>query len=256
MEISTLLKASALCACMAFPAFGQGVPTVDVTSIAKLTAMLTEAKAQLTEQIKQNLVLDEQTRQFLQQINLLDDQIKALRDGLSLADLGIGPNFLKDIMPEITDLAAEIKAARDMDWKNLLTGTINGQPAEDFVRDLFLDAGVTPERVKELANSTNPSQARIGARANTSAFLSAAAEASAGDARRSLERVDELVHKIPTTAGLKEAIDLNTRVTAELAIALSNVWAMEAAQTVGMGSAGIMDAATAADEARFIKLLD
>lgn len=256
MKITNLLKATALCTCMALPVFAQGVPTVDATSIAKLTAMLTEAKAQLAEQIKQNLALDDQTLKLIEQITLLKDQIAALRDGLTLEALGIGPDFLNDIMPEVTDLAAEIKAARDMDWENLLTGTINGQSAEDYVKGIFLDAGVKPERVEELANSDDPKQARIGAQANTSAFLSAAAESSAEDAGESLERVDELVRKIPTTAGLKEAIDLNTRVTAELAIALSNVWAMEAAQTVGMGSAGVMDAATAADEARFIKLLD
>lgn len=256
MKLKTFLKATAVCTCMAMPVFAQGVPTKDATSIIKLTAMLTEAKAQLAEQIKQNLVLDEQTKQLLQQIALLEDQIKALRDGLSLSDLGIGPDFLKEIMPEISDLAAEIEAARNMDWENLLSGTINGQDAGDYVKSIFLDAGVEPSRVEELANSDNPTAARIGAQANTSAFLTAAAESSAEDAAQSLQRVDELVQKIPTTAGLKEAIDLNTRVTAELAIALSNVWAMEAAQTVGMGSAGVMDAATAADEEKFIRLLD
>lgn len=256
MKIASLLKTTAVCACLSLPAFAQGVPTVDVTSIAKLTAMLTEAKSQLAEQIRQNLTLDDQTLKLLEQIKLMEGQLKSLRDGLSLADLGIGPEFLKEIMPEISDLAAQYKAARDMDWENLLSGTINGQSAKDYVYGVFLDAGVEPSRVEALANSDDPSQARIGAQANTSAFLSAAAESSAEDATQSLERVDELVQKIPTTAGLKEAIDLNTRVTAELAIALSNVWAMEAAQTVGMGSAGVMDAATAADEARFIKLTD
>lgn len=256
MKLSTLFKTTAVCICIALPAHSQGVPTKDPLAIAKLTAMLTEARSQLAEQIKQNITLDEQTKQLLQQILLLEEQIKALKDGLSLADLGIGPDFLKEIMPEITDLASELDAARNMDWDNLLTGTINGQSTEGFVKDVFLGAGVSPEDVEDLANSENPSQARIGSQANTSAFLTAAAEASAEDARESLQRVDELVQKIPSTAGLKAAIDLNTRVTAELAIALSNVWAMEAAQTVGMGSAGVMDAATAAEEEKFIRLLD
>lgn len=256
MKLTALLKTAALCACMALPAFSQGVPTVDRTSIAKLVEMLTEARAQLQEQIKQNLTLDEQTQKLLQQIALLEDQIKALRDGLDLAALGIGPDFLKEILPEVTDLTAELDAARRMDWDNLMAGTINGQSTEDFVRGVFLDAGIEPQRVEDMTNSDDPSEARIGSQANTSAFLSAAAESSAEDARESLQRVDTLVQKIPTTKGLKEAIDLNTRVTAELAIALSNVWAMEAAQTVGMGSAGVMDAATAAEEEKFIRLMD
>ena len=54
---------------------------------------------------------------------------------------------------------------------------------------------------------------------------------------------------------MKEAVDLNTRVTAELSIALANIWTMESAQLMGMGEAGVMDAATAADEEKFIKVL-
>ncbi|WP_299641194.1 type IV secretion system protein [uncultured Tateyamaria sp.] len=206
------MQAAAVCACLSMPANAQGVPTFDVTSIAKLTEMLTEARNQLQEQIRQNFILDEQTRQLLQQINLLEDQINALREGLTLEALGIGPDFLNEIMPGVSDLASNIEAARNMDWENFLEGTVAGMDAEDFVRDVFTGAGVTPERIEELANSDDPSQARIGGRANTSAFLSAAAEASAEDARESLERVDELVRKTQTTTGLKEAIDLNTSV--------------------------------------------
>ena len=55
--------------------------------------------------------------------------------------------------------------------------------------------------------------------------------------------------------GLKEAIDLNTRVTAELSIAMANIWNMESAQLMGMGEAGVMDAATAAEEEKFIKVI-
>lgn len=89
----------------------------------------------------------------------------------------------------------------------------------------------------------------------TAAFLSAAAETSSVKASESLERVHELVQEIPDTEGLKEAIDLNTRVTAELSIALANIWNMESAQLMGMGEAGVMDAATAAEEQKFIKVL-
>jgi len=254
MRLKALLKitATSLCLALPLPAYSQGVPTVDATSIAKLTAMLAEARSQLQEAIKQNVILDEQTKHMLQQILLLKQQIAALRDGLSLEALGIGPDFLENILPGISDLKTQLTAALDMDWENLLGGEINGQPTESFVAEFFKNAGITPERVEELSNSEDGTQARIGTQANTSAFLSAAAEASAEDAQKSLERVDQLM-RIDTT-NLKQAIDLNTRVTGELAIALANIWSMEAAQTIGMGQAGVMDAATAAEEARFIKL--
>ncbi|QIR86626.1 hypothetical protein [Paracoccus sp. AK26] len=98
---------------LALPAGGQGVPTIDATSLAKLAEQLTEAKLQLKEQIAQNLKLDEQTTQLLQQIVLLQDQIRALRDGLTLADLGVDPeSFLRDILPGFSDLTTSVEVNR------------------------------------------------------------------------------------------------------------------------------------------------
>jgi type IV secretion system protein VirB5 len=67
-----------------------------------------------------------------------------------------------------------------------------------------------------------------------------------------LERVDRLVGLIDDMDELKESIDLNTRVTAELAIALVAMWQLEAVQTVGDGTGGVIDAATIAEEQRFM----
>ena len=86
-----LLTAGAVACVLALPVNSQGVPTIDVTSLAKLAEQLTEAKLQLREQVAQNLKLDEQTRQLLEQIMLLQNQIDALRNGLTLADLGVEP---------------------------------------------------------------------------------------------------------------------------------------------------------------------
>ena len=51
---------------------------------------------------------------------------------------------------------------------------------------------------------------------------------------------------------LKDSVDLNTRVTAELAIAMVAMWQLEAVQTVGAGQMGVIDAATIAEEQRFM----
>ncbi|MBM1403422.1 type IV secretion system protein, partial [Sulfitobacter mediterraneus] len=84
------------------------------------------------------------------------------------------------------------------------------------------------------------------------ALVSAAAQNSYEDAGQSLERVDRLVGLIDDMDELKESIDLNTRVTAELAIALVAMWQLEAIQTVGDGTGGVIDAATIAEEQRFM----
>lgn len=44
----------------------------------------------------------------------------------------------------------------------------------------------------------------------------------------------------------------NTRVTAELAIAMTRMWELEAIQTLGAGNAGVVDAATVAEERRYM----
>lgn len=253
-----LLTAGAVACVLALPVNSQGVPTIDVTSLAKLAEQLTEAKLQLREQVAQNLKLDEQTRQLLEQIALLQNQIDALRNGLTLADLGIDPeNFLRDILPDFSDLTASLDAARTGDWGQVLASGDalgGGRTVTGHVDSTFETAGLSRDRVDTLAQSEDQTASRIGQSANVNAFMSVAAESSSQAATDSLTRLDGLVQKIPDTEGLKEAIDLNTRVTAELGIALANVWSMEAIQTVGQGNMGVMDAATAADEEKYLRM--
>ena len=118
----------------------------------------------------------------------------------------------------------------------------------------FEQSGIERSDVDALASSDDPSAARIGNQANVGAFMSVAAESSSQAARESLTRMDGFMQQIGDTTNLKEAIDLNTRVTGELGIALANIWAMEAVQTVSLGEAGIMDAATAADEEKYLTI--
>ena len=66
---------------------------------------------------------------------------------------------------------------------------------------------------------------------------------------RLVERVADL---IPDMEDLKESMDHNTRVTAELAIAMTRMWELEAIQTLGAGNAGVVDAATVAEERRYM----
>lgn len=238
-------------------AIGQGVPTVDLTSIARLGEILTQARSQLQEQVQQNLKLDEQTQRLIAQLQELLSIRDALRNGLTLADLGFDPEtFLRQIMPGFSDLTRSLNAARTGDWQSVMASgsPMSGQGIMAHVERAMGSGGLTRGRVDELAESEDAASARIGTSANVNVFMSVAAESSSEAARESLTRIDGLVGKIEGTVNLKQAIDLNTRVTAELGIALANVWAMQAVQTVGMGQAGIMDAATAADEEKYLKI--
>ena len=238
-------------------ATAQGVPTIDLSSIAKIGEVLTEAKLQVREMIASNLKLDDQILKQIEQIATLKAQLEALKNGLTLDALGIPDpdTFFDDILPDVSELTGGLISAKDGHYELMTTsGKVGDKPAPEYVEDFFASVGLNVKLVDRLAKSEDPGQARIGTQANTAAYLSAAAETSAVKASESLGRVHELVQAIPDTEGLKEAIDLNTRVTAELSIALANIWNMESAQLMGMGEAGVMDAATAADEQKFIKV--
>ncbi len=238
------------------PVTAQGIPTIDLSAIAQIKLVITEAKAQLKQLIAQNLKLDEQTLKMIEQLKLLHAQIRQLSQGLTLADLGLGPNFLQDILPEFSDLTGSLTAAKSGNWSGALSsGTVNGQPVQAYVTSLFQSAGLTKTTVDQLAASTTPASARIGTAANASAFLSVAAEAASKDARDGLTRLDTIAKDIPTTPTLKAAVDLNTRATVELGIALAQIAMMTSVQTAGLGEMGVLDAATAAEEERYIKVL-
>lgn len=253
--------ATALAVVLALQPIGvqaQGVPTIDLTSIAKIGEVLTEAKLQVKEMIASNLKLDEQIVNQIEQIMTLKAQLDALKNGLTLEALGIPDpdTFFDDILPDVSDLTGGLTAAKDGSYSGMTaSGTVGGKPAAQYVEEFFASVGLDVKTVNALAKSENEGAARIGTQANTAAFMSAAAETSAIKAGESLERVNDLVQMIPDTEGLKEAVDLNTRVTAELSIALANIWNMESAQLMSMGEAGVMDAATAAAEEKFIKVL-
>ena len=82
-------------------------------------------------------------------------------------------------------------------------------------------------------------------------MLSVAAEESHKEAGQSLERLETMVGMIDEQEGLKAAVDLNTRVTSELGIILTQIWRLEAAEGVNGGQLGVVDAATLAEERKF-----
>jgi type IV secretion system protein VirB5 len=82
-------------------------------------------------------------------------------------------------------------------------------------------------------------------------MLSVAAQESHEEAGESLDRLETMVGLIDDQDGLKAAVDLNTRITAELGIILTQIWRLEAAQGVSAGQLGVVDASTLAAERSF-----
>lgn len=236
-----------------FPAAAQGVPVVDTQNIA-------QSIQQLRQMIEDEILQNEQLVQLREQLATLTQQLAELQrtyEALTrLADL---PEIIRTEMEEelnglldqeFGDILATIEAIKTGDFSGL-SGS-GATEIETQMDRVLADLGFDEDTLAEMASSDNASANRVATQATTGALVSAAAQNSYDDAGQSLERVDRLVGLIDDMDELKESIDLNTRVTAELAIALVAMWQLEAIQTVGDGTGGVIDAATIAEEQRFM----
>ena len=253
-----LTLASVLALCSPFvtsaPALAQGVPVVDTQNIAQNIQ-------QLRQMIEDEILQNEQLVQLREQLATLTEQLAELqRTYEALTRLAELPEIIRTQMEdelnglldqEFGDIIATIQAIKTGDFSGL-TGS-GASEIETQMDRVLADLGFDEDTLSEMARSGNPGAERVATQATTGALVSAAAQNSYEDAGQSLERVDRLVGLIDDMDELKESVDLNTRVTAELAIALVAMWQLEAIQTVGDGTGGVIDAATIAEEQRFME---
>lgn len=236
------------------PAYAQGVPVVDTQNIAQNIQ-------QLRQMIEDELLQNEQLLQLREQLTTLTDQLAQLQETYdALTRLAELPEIIATEMEaelngildqEFGDIQATIQAIHTGDFSGL-SGSGAGEIETQMDR-VLADLGFDEDTLSEMATSGNAGAERIATQATTGALVSAAAQNSYEDAGQSLERVDRLVGLIDDMDELKESVDLNTRVTAELAIALVAMWQLEAVQTVGDGTGGVIDAATIAEEQNFME---
>ena len=239
---------------LAAPALAQGVPVVDTQNIAQNIQ-------QLRQMIEDELLQNEQLLQLREQLSTLTDQLAQLQDTYdALTRLAELPEVIATEMEdelngildqEFGDIQATIQAIRTGDFSGL-SGS-GASEIETPMDRVLAELGFDEDTLSEMATSGNAGAERIATQATTGALVSAAAQNSYDDAGQSLERVDRLVGLIDDMDELKESVDLNTRVTAELAIALVAMWQLEAVQTVGDGTGGVIDAATIAEEQNFME---
>ena len=235
------------------PILAQGVPVVDTQNIAQNIQ-------QLRQMIEDEILQNEQLVQLREQLATLTDQLAELqRTYEALTRLAELPEIIRTQMEdelnglldqEFDDIIATIDAIKNGDFSGL-SGS-GASEIETQMDRVLADLGFDEDTLSEMASSGNASANRIATQATTGALVSAAAQNSYEDAGQSLERVDRLVGLIDDMDELKESVDLNTRVTAELAIALVAMWQLEAIQTLGDGTGGVIDAATIAEEQRFM----
>jgi type IV secretion system protein VirB5 len=240
----------ALATALAGPVSAQGVPTVDTQNIAQeirqLQQMLQDFGIQ-TDLLDNAL---EQLEVVQNQLDQLQEMYASLTGPRSIIGMVMGDGLDGLLEAKFRDLPGLIRGIQTGDWSNLLG--ITAGPMRTQMEQVLARAGFDEDSLREIATSGNPGAEGVATRATTGAVMSTAAQNSHAEAAQSLERVERLVTMIPQMEDLKAAMDHNTRVTAELAIAMTRMWELEAIQTLGAGNAGVVDAATIAEERRYM----
>lgn len=249
-SLTTTATTVALTTALAGPVAAQGVPTVDTQNIAQeirqLQQMLQDFGIQTD--LFDNALAQLETLQG--QLDQLNEMYASLTGPRSILGLAMGGDLDSLLQQNFEDIPGLIRGIQAGDWSSLIG------PNAGFMRtqmeQALASAGFDEDSLNEIATSGNPGAEGVATRATTGAVMSAAAQNSHTEAALSLDRVERLVSMIPEMEDLKASMDHNTRVTAELAIAMTRMWELEAIQTLGAGNAGVVDAATVAEERRYM----
>lgn len=248
--VKTGVAAAAIVLAVSGPATSQGMATFDVRAVAQAIRQLQQMARDygLQTDIFENAL--EQLDLLQQQFDKLEEMYASLTGPRSIVGIAMGDGLDGLLDAKFDDVPGLIRGIQTGDWSNLLG--ITAGPMRTQMEQALASAGFDEDSLREIATSGNPGAEGVATRATTGAVMSAAAQNSHAEAAQSLERVEQLVAMIPDMEDLKASMDHNTRVTAELAIAMTRMWELEAIQTLGAGNAGVVDAATVAEERRYM----
>lgn len=246
----TSVSVSAVVALAPTSTYAQGVPVIDSRNLLQ--------QLQTFQQLLVDMGLQEdQITKLIEQIGLLEEQLGQLQeiedllsDPTAVLELALGGDLDGILEGEFDlDMVGTLMSGARGDWSGL-----QGDGADVFkerIATALEGGGTSQTQITAMANSGVPEAERNATATATGAATSAAAEVAYAEAAQSVERVGVMVGEIQNLDSLKESVDHNTRVTAELAIAMAAMWQLESVQTMNVGMNGVLDAATLADIEKF-----
>ncbi len=232
------------------PLHAQGVPTVDATQIAQLVRQLEAQARDYTAQIEQLAALKTQVQTQVNQLLNLESQLTALVKGTGVGKLFASVAEFQQLLGSLSDPLDVMDDIASGNW----AGALESDVSAARIMDALASSGFDEDTLTTLSGSDVAGDRRTAAQAGSSAMLSVAAEEAHDEAADSLGRIETMVGLIDDQDGLKAAVDLNTRVTAELGIILTQMWRLEAASGINAGQLGAIDAATIAEERKFMSM--
>lgn len=231
-------------------ALAQGVPTLDgqntLQTIKQLEAMLRDAGVQ--SDLLSNAV--QQVEQLQAQLSQLQDIYGQFNGTRDIVDLAMGGDLDGLLSGNMTDVLGTIQGGMTGNWGGFTPA--KGDKLTKGVETALTTGGLTQEKVTGMASSGVPGAQRVAAQASGGAVLAATAEQTYAETSSSLERVNTIVSMTQDSGDIKESIDLNTRMLAELSVQLAKSLELQSIEAVYNGQAGVLSAATIAEERAYM----
>lgn len=247
-----LIVGAGLCLSVALPApvTAQGVPTVDTQSIAQ---QITQIRRMLEDYGIQTDMLDqlvEQLAELQSQTNELQQIYAVLTGNADIQGLLMGDGLDTVLAPKMTSILQAANAASSGDWSGLSSDY--REQIQAAAQTTMIGAGLDPARVEAMGRDGSVAEKRAANQATTGAMVAASADTAQRESAVSLQRLDRLVGEIPQQTGIKEAIDLNTRMMGEAVSELIKNNQLLALQSYGMGMSDVSIASAWAQEQQML----
>lgn len=226
--------------------FAQGVPTIDTQSI---TQQITQIKRMLEDFGIQSDMLDhlvDQLAELQRQTAELEGIYAVLTGKADIQGLLMGGGLDTVLDPKMTSILQAAGSASTGDWSGLSSGYRTA--IQTNAKSTMTKAGLDPARVETMGKSGSVAEKRAATQATTGALVAATADTAQRETFVSLQRLDTLVAEIPEQTGIKEAIDLNTRMMGEAVKELILNNQLLAMQSYGMGMSDVSQASAWAQE--------
>ena len=231
-------------------AMAQGVPTIDTRSIAQ---QITQYQQLLEDFSIQTDIFDN----LLEQLDVLNEQyaqlteiVRVLQEARDQVGLIMGGDLDALLEADFGDILALVQNVQNGDWSELIGP--NGPRMRTQMERVLARAGFDEDTIRNMASSGVAGAERTAVAATTGAMTAAVGQAAHENAGRSYERIETLVGSIPDQQTFRESLDLNTRVTAELGVILLQMLELQSVATLAAGQGGVLDAATIAEERRYM----
>ena len=246
---------------MSNSAFASGIPVFDGAGFAKQIEQLQQHIRDYSNQLSQ---LEELRRTYENAVSQLTN-LEGILGSLT------GLNEIHELYNSVEDIAARSEKMASLDgFMNALrvgdgitleglfrnTGTVGTQWNAAKIDEVLGTAGLSTERLGELSRSDNSTANGVAAQAAAGATAMASADIAYEEASSSLARVDGLVGEIRNQETMKDSVDLNTRMSAEVAYTLAQIWRLNAASGMSTGQNGINLAAEIQKQQNFFDFGD